>query len=119
MDGMTSSGPDILILHDEVDEVSDSDSFVWVCVWSGIGFGLGLVVLFTGLAGSTLVSLLGAGVGLAGSLLAVGLESWFLIDIVEATTQDSPSAERSGVCGDSVDMAPYTYREGQQCSSGG
>ena len=75
MDGMTSSGPDILILHDEVDEVSDSDSLLWLWLWSGIGFGFGLVVLFTGLAVSTGFSLLGAGVGLARSLLAAGLES--------------------------------------------
>lgn len=77
------------------------------------------MVLFAALPVSTCFAVLGAGVGLAGSVQAGELELCSLSDVVEATIQESPSTERSGVCGGSVDMADYTCRDEPQCLSDG
>lgn len=78
MEGIISSGPDMV--HDDVKESVDS------------------FVVLTSLRSSSLPRPARAsGVGVIGS--SFFLESFSCIDVVEATTQDSPSAEASEVRG--------------------
>lgn len=120
-----SSGPDVLI-HDEDEDASDSEDCDGLS--PGLIFDSLYCFLFSSLSCSSLSVLtllfgtdLGVGVGLASSDL-----SWSacfsctfsctfssklasLIEAVEAITQDSPRAERSGVRGGFVDMTSIAY----------
>lgn len=123
MEGMMSSGPDVLIQEEEEDasDSDDCDSFLccslccslfnsWSC-FSLEALPLLLLLLFRADLG------VGVGVGLASSglLWPVSFSCTFsstfpsLMEAVDAITQDSPRAERSGVRGGFVDMTSITY----------
>lgn len=97
IDGIISSGPGIVHDDDASDSVDCDGSLSWF-VWTGPGRGLGL-------AGSEGESWVPSDVKAAPMLFGGVLGSLSLKEAVDAITQDSPNAARSGVRGGPVDMA--------------